>query len=77
MPLIYEINMIKFYIYSMDHNPPHVHVKFKGAELICELNNLTITHSKGFKNKEEKLIIGFIKLKKSLFLEAWSEYNEK
>jgi hypothetical protein len=77
MPLIFEINMIKFYIYSRDHNPPHIHVKFKGAELICNLNDLTITHSKGFKTKEEKLVKSFIKKKKPLFLEAWSEYNEK
>jgi len=34
MPLVSEFYGIKVYMYSGDHNPPHLHAKYSGKEAV-------------------------------------------
>lgn len=74
MPEILRVFGYKFFFYSREHEPAHVHIK--GAEKSCkiEIDNLKVIKNKGFKTKELKILKEVIKNNKDLFIERWQEY---
>ena len=45
MPEISSFYGIVIYIYMIEHNPPHFHVKYQGYEAIITINDGIITGS--------------------------------
>lgn len=39
MPIIFEQDGFKFFFYSNDHEPIHVHVRYSGGEAVFNVNN--------------------------------------
>ena len=37
MPKIFEIDGFRFFFYSNEHDPIHVHVRYEGGEAVFEL----------------------------------------
>ncbi len=39
MGTVYVINNVKIYVYSGDHNPPHIHAMFAEYEILLRISN--------------------------------------
>ena len=75
MPTIFEKDGFKFFFYSNEHRPIHVHVRYGGGEAVFELENqVELRESQGLKlcelSKAEKLA----EENKKLIIEKWHEY---
>ena len=53
MPTIFEQDGFKFFFYSNDHRPIHVHVRYAGGEAIFYVDDeIVLRESYGLKVKE-------------------------
>jgi len=60
MPKILEVNGYKFYLYTDDHLPIHVHVWKGGSEAkVVLVPEIILKDNCGFKSKELKQILSF------------------
>jgi uncharacterized membrane protein affecting hemolysin expression len=75
MPTVFKYNSYRFYFYSNEHLPEHIHVE-NGADGYARvvLETLDITDSYNLKSKELKLIIKLVKENKTQIERAWNEY---
>ena len=75
MPTILHINGFRFFFYSNEHEPIHIHVQ-KGeanAKLIL-LPNVDWVYSYEFTNKEQKEILSITEIQKIYFINEWKKY---
>ena len=78
MPKILEINGYKFYIYTNDHLPVHVHVIKSGSETkVILVPEIMIQNNYGFKAKELKQIIEIIVGHYEFIIKKWYETHHK
>ncbi len=75
MPKIFEKDGYQFFIYSNEHLPIHVHVRYGGGEAVFNIgDNIELRESVGLKVKElskaEKLALN----NKQLILNNWHEH---
>lgn len=76
MPKILEINGFKFYLYTDDHLPIHVHVKKSGSETkIILLPEVMIKDNYGMRSKELRQIINIIENNFELLIDKWHEIH--
>lgn len=74
MPTLLNENGFRFFFYSNDHNPAHVHIEKGGKSAKVELLTLKIISNNGLKNREIKKMMTIIKSNKDTFKEKWNEY---
>lgn len=73
MPTLLEINGFKFFFYSNEHEPKHIHV-MKGNEFAkINLEDLQVRFS-NFKNKDLSFILETVKKHRLEFERRWNEY---
>ncbi|HVU26543.1 MAG TPA: DUF4160 domain-containing protein [Verrucomicrobiae bacterium] len=75
MPIIFQKNGFKFFFYSNEHRPIHVHVRYGGGEAVFDIEGgIALRESKGLKlndlSKAEKLA----EQNKKLIIEKWHEH---
>ena len=69
MPRIFEKDGYLFFIYSNEHEPVHVHVKYGGGEAIFNIGDIIeLRESAGLKVKE------LAKSNKAIIVKAWNEH---
>ncbi len=74
MPIILRKDGYKFFFYSDEHPPVHIHVKKGGAKAKIVLEPIiSIDYNHGFKPKEIKLIVNIILENYQLFINTWHE----
>ena len=72
MPEILRLFGLKFYIYTRDHQPPHVHVVSQdGAAKFAISENIELIDNKGMKSKDLKLAEAIIEENKDNILNEW------
>lgn len=72
MPEILRLFGLKFYIYTRDHKPPHVHVISADGEarfLVSDTIELMSNH--GMKNKDLRLAESILEENRELVAENW------
>lgn len=74
MPTIYSENGFRFFFYSNDHLPIHIHVEKSGKTAKFFLDPVELSSSKNFKASELREIRIIINSKIELFKEKWDEY---
>ena len=75
MPRIFEKDGFLFFIYSNEHEPIHVHVKYGGGEAIFNIGDkIELRESMGMKVKELSKAEELAKSQKTLILEKWNEH---
>ena len=74
MPTIFRYDGYRFYFYSNEHLPEHIHIENGDGYARVELDTLEVTDSYNLKSKEIKLIIKLVKKHKKEIEEAWNEY---
>ena len=73
MPTILRANGFRFFIYSNEHLPLHIHVERGGATAKFNLEPLELVKSNGFKAQELKQIREIVDENLQLLREKWNE----
>jgi hypothetical protein len=74
---IFRFKNLKFKIWSNDHEPPHVHVHAPEAHAKVNLDTLEIMYSKGFSEKDLKIIQQQVFIRRVKIQEKWEEIHVK
>lgn len=73
MPTLLKINGFRFFFYSNEHKPMHIHILKNENFAKVNLENLEVEFS-NFKNSDLDFVLKTIKEHKSEFIRAWQEY---
>ncbi len=74
MPTVLKINGFRFFFFSDEHTPVHIHVEKGDGYMRVELETLNITNRQKFTKNDEKKIINIIKEHQKELIGAWNEY---
>lgn len=77
MPTLFYAFGMRFFFYSNEHNPIHVHVRNADGEAKFSVEALRCIDNKGLKNKDLKLAKMLIEENKELILKAWYAHFSK
>ena len=71
---VFEKEGISFNIYTNDHNPPHIHIKYAEYEIKVSLEDYSVIKG-NLPNNKEKTAIEWVKRHKDQLLGEWSRYT--
>ncbi len=74
MPTILILKGFRFFFYSNDHDPPHIHVEKDNKTAKYNLIPLELVQSKRFNASELKDIRIMVEDNVELFKQKWDEY---
>ena len=75
MPKIFEKDGFKFFFYSNEHKPIHVHVRYGGGEAVCYIENFVeLRESQGLKVRELSRAEQLAQEHQQLIIEKWHEH---
>ena len=75
MPVVFEKDGYKFFLYSNEHGPVHVHVRYGGGEAVFDVEELVeLRESQGFKMSELSKALKLTRENRNLILEKWYEH---
>ena len=75
MPTILEKDGYRFFFYSNDHRPIHVHVRYGGGEAVFNVENeVELRESQGLKLRELSKAEKLAEENKRLIIKKWHEY---
>lgn len=74
MPTLFYYLGLRFFFYSNDHTPIHVHVKSGDGEARFQVNPIVLIENKGLKNRDLKIAEIAIEENKDVITARWNEY---
>jgi hypothetical protein len=74
LPTVLKIDGFRFFFFSDEHNPVHIHVEKGDGYMRVNLETLKITNKKDFTKNDEKKIMIIIKEHQEKLIGAWNEY---
>ena len=74
MPTLFRAFGLRFFFYSNEHKPIHVHIRNADGEAKFDVENMNWVDNKGVKNKDLNLAESLIEENKDLILNAWNNY---
>ncbi|MFZ2889081.1 DUF4160 domain-containing protein [Sulfuricurvum sp.] len=74
MPTLLRENGYRFFFFSDEHLPKHVHVEKSDKYIRIELETLKVTDSYQMTSKEIREVVGLVEKHRENFLEGWNEY---
>ena len=74
MPEIFRFAGIRFFFFSNEHLPIHIHVKNSDGTAKFTVNPVQLIESKGMKNKELNTAEEMIRENEDLIVLRWKEY---
>ena len=75
MPKIFEKDGFKFFFYSNEHRPIHVHVRYGGGEAVFYVEGaVELRESQGLKVRELSRAEQLVKEHQQLIIEKWHEH---
>lgn len=77
MPTLFIIFGFRFFFWSNEHEPIHVHVSRGDSEVKYNVENLELIENFGFKKNELKIIESILEENKEIIAERWKEYFKK
>ena len=79
MPTLLLQDGFRFFFYSNDHDPPHVHVEYgQGSAKVDLMPDITIVSVRNMGKKETKKMLSIITKHHTEFLAAWQNFfNQK
>lgn len=75
MPTLFIIFGLRFYFYSNEHLPIHVHVKNADGEAKFEVDPVNLIDNRGIKRKDISLAEYLIEENKEIIIAKWKEYH--
>jgi Domain of unknown function (DUF4160) len=77
MPELLRLFGLRFFFYSNDHLPPHVHVRNNDGEARFTIDPVSCIENNGLKNKDLYLAESIIEENKINFKKRWEEFFNK
>jgi len=74
MPTILRYNGFRFFFFSNEHTPEHIHIEKGDGYAKVELKSLELIESYEFSKKDIKIMLKIVEENKDKFLKAWYEY---
>lgn len=77
MPELFRLFGIKFFFFSNEHLPVHVHIQNGDGDAKFQINPVILISNNGMKNKDIKLAESIIEENEELIEKRWNEYFKK
>jgi len=77
MPTVFKIDGYRFFFFSDEHNPEHIHIEKADSYARIEIETLKVTDSYKLNSKELKKLLNLVETNKFRLKEAWDEYFKK
>lgn len=77
MPTVLRIDGFRFFFFSNEHEPEHIHIEKADMYARIELETLQVTDSYNVNSKDLKKMIEIIKNNEDKLKGAWNEYFAK
>lgn len=74
MPTLFIIFGYRFFFWSNDHEPIHIHVSKGDSEAKFQVLEVELIENHGFKKNELKMIESLIEENKDIIIERWNNY---
>lgn len=71
MPTLFRAFGFRFFFYSNEHEPIHIHVRNADGEAKFDMEMMKWIDTRGLKNKDLKLAESLIEENKDLIITAW------
>ncbi len=75
MPTLFIFFGMRFFFYSNEHLPIHIHVRNGDGEAKFEVENIRMISNKGMKNKDLKLAEAIIWENQDIIISKWKDYH--
>lgn len=77
MPTLFILLGFRFFFWSNDHKPIHVHISKGDCEAKYHVENIELVENYGFKNNELRLIESILEENRDIIIERWNEFFKK
>lgn len=77
MPTLFIIFGFRFFFWSNDHDPIHVHISKGECEAKFNVENVELIENFGFKKNELKMIESILEENKDIIIARWNEHFKK
>lgn len=77
MPTVLKIDGFRFFFFSNEHEPEHIHIEKGNMYARIELGTLKVTDSYNVNSKDLKKMIELIEKNENKLKGAWNEYFAK
>lgn len=77
MPELFRLFGIRFFFFSNEHLPIHVHIENSDGDAKFEISPIRLVSNHGMKNKDLKLAESIIEENEELIEKRWKEYFKK
>jgi hypothetical protein len=78
MPIIFEKHGYRFFFYSNEHQPIHVHVRYGGGEAVFNVETeVELRESQGLKIKELSQAQELAEENRQRIIEKWHEHLDR
>ena len=77
MPTLLFIFGLRFFFYSEEHLPIHVHVQNGDGKAKIDVLSGSVIENKGLKEKDLKRAVEAVNLYREDFIKAWNEYFDE
>jgi hypothetical protein len=77
MPELFRFFGIRFFFFSNEHLPIHIHIKNADGDAKFEVNPVKLLENTGIKNKDIKLAESIIEENQEIIQQKWNEYFKK
>ena len=75
MPVVFQRDGYKFFFYSNDHEPIHIHVRKGGGEAVFNIDEeIDLRESQGMKLKELSKAQELAEENKDIIIQKWHEH---
>ncbi|WP_041735065.1 DUF4160 domain-containing protein [Dyadobacter fermentans] len=75
MPEIFRMFGMKFFFYSLEHLPIHIHVRSADGTAKFEVNPVKLVESRGIKPKDLVLAEALVEQHSELIIKKWHEFH--
>ena len=74
MPTVLRIDGFRFFFFSDEHTPSHIHIEKGDGYARIELENIKITDSYNLNSRELKKLRVLVQENNEKLIKAWNEY---
>ena len=74
MPTVLRIDGYRFFFFSDEHTPEHIHIEKGDSYARIEIESLKVTDTYNLNNKELKKLVSLVTKNKDKLKGTWDEY---
>ena len=74
MPTVFRVEGFRFFFFSNEHTPEHIHIEKGDMYARIEIESLKVTESYNLSSKDLKKLVTLVKNNKDKLKGAWDEY---